>query len=455
MGIDNKILSDIRICVPKHAQRAIDILESNGFEAYCIGGCVRDSLMGKEPSDWDICTSCKPNNLKELFCGYKLIETGLKHGTVTVVIDSKKLEITTFRKDSSYLNHRSPQSIEYVSALNDDLSRRDFTINSLAYNKRTGLIDKFGGLNDIKQKTIRCVGEPYTRFEEDALRILRAVRFASTLGFSIDEKTKSALSEQVNLLDFISAERIRDELLKLLTGKAVLSVLLEYKKIIFHIIPELRKCDLTPQNTPHHCYNVYEHIAHSVSSIEPLPYLRMMMLLHDIGKPDTLKTDENGISHFKTHQTVGSQMAEKILNRLRFSNKDTKYICALIAQHDNRFPAADKSVKKFLSKFGEDFFVDYVKVRIADIYAQSDYKRDEKLSLIFSVKAIGEKAIKSEFPLTLKDLNIDGNDLKAIGLTGNKIGKALNEILSLVIEGRLSNNKRELIKFVEEKLDSV
>lgn len=452
MGIENKIISDIIISVPNPAQKVIDILESKGFEAYCVGGCVRDSLMENNPADWDICTSCNPEQLKNIFCDYKIIETGLKHGTVAVIIDNMQIEITTFRKDSSYLNHRHPQSVEYVTNLNDDLSRRDFTINSLAFNKRVGLIDNFGGLNDIKQRVIRCVGDPNTRFDEDALRILRAIRFASTLGFSIDTKTKSALSQQIKLLDFISAERIRDELLKLLSGQDVLTVLLEYKEIIFHIIPELHKCDLTPQNTPHHCYNVYEHIAYSVSNIEPLPHLRMVMLLHDIGKPDTLKTDEHGVSHFKTHQAVSEKMSQRILNRLKFSKKDTEYICTLIAQHDNRFPDNDKSVKKFLSKFGRSFFKDYVKIRLADIYAQSDYMRDEKLKIIFNVKNIGEKIINSGFPLTLKDLDINGNDLIGIGFSGNKIGEILNEMLSLVIDDKLPNSKKELESYAQKRL---
>ncbi len=452
MGIEIKIISDIKINVPFPAQKAIDILESNGFEAYCVGGCVRDSLLGNDPADWDICTSCKPDKIKNLFSNYNTIDTGLKHGTVTVIIDGMHIEITTYRKDVSYLNHRHPQSVEYVTSLKDDLSRRDFTINSLAFNKKVGLVDIFGGLNDIKQRSIKCVGDPYIRFEEDALRILRAVRFASTLGFYIDHNTKLALFEQIKLLDFISYERIRDELLKLLSGKNVLSVLLEYKEVIFYIIPEIYKCDLTPQNTPHHCYNVYEHIAHSVSNIEPSPRLRMIMLLHDIGKPDTLKTDEHGISHFKTHQSVGEKMAERILTRLKFSNKDTKYICALISQHDNRFPAEDKSVKKFLSKYGKTFFRDYIKVRTADILAQSNYMREEKLRVISNIKSIGEKIINSDFPLTLKELDINGNDLIEIGFSGNRIGKILNEMLNLVIDGKLQNNKGDLENFAQKRL---
>lgn len=454
MNIKNEnenIISDIKIFIPHQAEKAIEILEANGFDAYCVGGCVRDSLMGKEPDDWDICTSCKPEKLKEIFSDFKIIETGLKHGTVTVIIYSMPLEITTYRKDSSYRDHRHPQSVEFVSNLKEDLSRRDFTINSLAYNNKVGLIDYFGGLNDIKDKIIRCVGDPYFRFEEDALRILRAVRFSSTLGFSIEPKTKSALCDKINLLDFISRERVCNELLKLLTGENILSVLLEYKEVIFTIIPELKKCDSTPQNTPHHCYDVYEHTARSVSHIEPLPYLRMTMLLHDIGKPDTLKTDNNGVDHFKTHQYIGTQMAEEILNRLRFSKKDTKHICSLIAQHDNRFPVDEKSVKKFVSTFGKDFFKDYIKIRIADTLAQSEYMREDKLSIINNIKNIGEDIIKSGSPLTLKDLEINGNDLVKLGLTGNEIGEMLNSILSLVIENKLPNVRNDLINFARKR----
>lgn len=453
MSIENKYkISDIKIKIPYQAEKVIDILEASGFEAYCVGGCVRDSLMGKEPSDWDICTSCEPENLKDIFSCYKIIETGLKHGTITVVIDSMQIEITTFRKDLSYCDHRHPESVEFVSSLKEDLSRRDFTVNSLAYNNKSGLIDYFGGLNDIENKIIRCVGEPYTRFEEDALRILRALRFASTLKFEIDAKTKSAIYKKAELLSFVSKERIRDELLKLLTGENVLSVLIEYKEIIFSIIPELKKCDLTPQNTPHHCYNVYEHTAHSVSNIEPLPYLRMTMLLHDIGKPNTLKTDKQGISHFKTHPYVGRQLAEKILHCLRFSNKDINYICDLIEQHDNRFPANENSVKKFISKYGKDFFKDYIKIRKADTLAQSKYMREDKLRTISEVKNIGDKVIKSNVPLNLKDLEINGNDLIEIGFAGDAIGKILNEILTLVLENKLENTKSELMNFARKGL---
>lgn len=446
------VINNIKIRIPKQAEKAIETLEENGFDAYCVGGCVRDSIMGKEPADWDICTSCKPDRLKEIFCGYKLIETGLKHGTLTVIIDGMHIEITTFRKDSSYQDHRRPESVEFVQNLKQDLSRRDLTINSLAFNNGVGLIDCFGGLDDISKRVIRCVGEPHMRFEEDALRILRAVRFASTLGFSIEPNTKSALFEKLNLLEFVSIERIRDEILKLLTGDNVLSVLLEYKEVIFRIIPELKKCDLTPQNTPHHKYNVYVHTVHSVSNIEPLPRLRMTMLLHDIGKPNTLTTDNKGIAHFKNHQCVGRQMSEKILKRLRYSKKETKYICSLIAQHDNRFPANEKSVKKFISKYGVDFFCDYVKIRIADTLAQSNYMRDEKLNIINEVKTIGEKIIKSGSPLTLKDLEINGYDLIDLGFKDNNIGIILNDILSLVLENKLSNNKRELINYASKKL---
>lgn len=453
MNSDNKnTISNIKISIPIQAEKAIEILESNDYEAYAVGGCIRDSILGKEPADWDICTNCTPDSIKEIFSDYKVIETGLKHGTVTVVIENMHLEITTYRRDLSYTDHRHPEEVEYVTNLNDDLSRRDFTINSLAYNKRTGLIDKFGGLNDIKNKIIRCVGNSSVRFEEDALRILRAIRFSSTLGFSVEPKTKKSVFEKTQLLKFVSSERIRDELLKLLVGENVLNVLLEYKNVIFYIIPELRPCDLTHQNTPHHCYNVYEHIAHSVANINPLPHLRMVMLLHDIGKPQTLTTDEYGVSHFKTHPDLSRKMAEVILKRLRFSKNDTKYICDLISQHDNRFPASEKSVKKFLSKFGEYFFEDYVKIRLADIFAQSDYMRDEKLNIIMNVKIIGEKVISSNSPITLKDLNINGNDLLKIGFSGIQIGEMLNELLYLVMEDKLSNQRNELIAFAKTRI---
>lgn len=453
LDINNKITKqNIKISLPKQVEKAIRILETHGFEAYAVGGCVRDAVMGKNPADWDLCTNCKPRKLTDIFGEYKIIETGIQHGTVTVIIDNLPLEITTFRYDSDYCDHRHPGSVEYVCDLNDDLSRRDFTINALAYNKRTGIIDGFGGLSDIKNKIIRCVGDPARRFEEDALRILRAVRFSSTLSFSVEPKTKSDLLKKIKLLDFVSAERIRDEFLKLLTGENALNILLEFKELIFHIIPELGKCDLTPQNTPHHCYNVYEHIAHSVANINPEPRLRLVMLLHDIGKPEAMTEDEHGISHFKTHPYISERISEAILNRLKLPKNDIKYICELISQHDNRFPAQEKPVKRFLSNHGEYFFRDYIKIRLADTFAQSEYMRDEKLNNIMNLKIIGENIISSDEPLQIKDLNISGGDLLKLGLNGKQIGEMLNKILDAVLDNKLQNTKSELIKFAENNL---
>lgn len=453
LDINNKYNKlNIKLSLPKQAENAIGILEFNGFEAYAVGGCVRDAVMGKKPADWDICTNCKPQKLKDIFGEYRITETGIKHGTITVVIDGLPLEITTFRYDSDYCDHRHPNAVEYISDLNDDLSRRDFTVNALAYNKKTGIIDRFGGLSDIKNKIIRCVGDPELRFEEDALRILRAARFSSTLSFSIEPKTKSALLKKIKLLDFVSAERIREEFLKLLTGENVLNILLEFKELIFHLIPELGKCDLTPQNTPHHCYNVYEHIAHSVANINPEPELRLVMLLHDIGKPETMTTDEQGTSHFKMHPDVSKRMSEVILNRLKLPKNDIKYICKLISQHDNRFPAQEKPIKRFLSNYGEYFFEDYIKIRLADTFAQSEYMREEKLNIIMNVKIIGENIIKSNEPLQIKDLDISGDDLLKLGLCGKQIGEMLNKILDAVLDNKIPNTKSELIKFTESNL---
>ncbi len=439
---------NIKITLPPQAEKAIEMLESNGFEAYAVGGSVRDSLLGKTPYDWDICTSCKPQGLIKIFSGYKIIETGLKHGTLTVIIDNMKLEITAFRRESDYPDHRRPSQVDYVSSLSEDLSRRDFTVNSLAYNKKSGLTDIFGGLNDLKNKVIRCVGDPNVRFEEDALRILRAIRFSSDLGFSVEEKTKKAIFKNKRLIKYISGERIRDELIKLLCGKDVLNALLSFREVIFFIIPELEACNRTEQNTPHHCYNVYEHITHSVSNIAPEPELRMAMLLHDIGKPCAKTTDGRGIDHFKNHPAISRQMSENILKRLKFPKKDNNYICELISQHDNRLAEDEKTVRKFISKHGKHFFNDYIQIRFADTYAQSSFKRQEKTDSIKKVRIIGEEIIGSAIPLDIRELDINGNDLQNMGLKGEQIGKTLNILLNAVLDNNVANNKNKLIEYI-------
>lgn len=440
----------MEINVPDYALAAIRLLEANGYEAYCVGGCVRDSLIGKNPSDWDICTNALPSQMQQVFCGCKTIETGLKHGTLTVIIDNNAVEITTYRSDGSYADHRRPDSVEFIRDLRGDLERRDFTINAMCYNPRSGLTDVFGGACDLKNKIIRCVGDPVRRFEEDALRILRAIRFSSVLGFGIENDTKHAVFSQKELLRYISPERIFSELKKLVCGRNASEVLSEYGEVIAVFIPEIIPCFGFPQNNPHHCYDVWEHICRSVGFCRPQPEIRLAMLLHDIAKPKMATTDENGINHFKKHQFAGAEISSEILRRLHCGNAAIKYVHDLIYEHDNRIPAERKSVKRFISKYSFGFFMDYLEVRRADTYAQSDYKRVEKLKNLDQLAIIALELDEENACMKISDLNVDGNDMIALGLRGQEIGTALKRILEAVISEEITNDKNEIVEYARK-----
>lgn len=440
----------MNIFIPEYARKAMEILVGNGFQAYAVGGCIRDSLLGKTPQDWDICTDCLPEKLKEVFKGYRTIDTGLKHGTVTVLIGTELVEITTFRSDGEYENHRKPEQVRFVSELQEDLIRRDFTVNAMCCDINCRVYDFYGGRDDLKSGIIRCVGKAEKRFEEDALRILRGLRFASVLDFQIEVETAKAMFEKKELLKFISAERISEELKKLLCGKAVEKILVEYGEILGAVIPEILPCIGFEQNNPHHCYTVWEHIAKSVSLVRPDPVIRTVMLLHDIAKPKMKTVDENGIYHFKKHQYVGAEMAKEILKRLKYDNRSADYIFRLIWEHDNRIPAQVSSVKRFISKHDFQFYFDYLEVRRGDTYAQSDFRLREKLDELDELAKIGLDLYAQDCCLKVSDLAINGNDLIELGLCGKEIGEWLDRILELVIDDRISNDKNELLDYIRE-----
>lgn len=441
--------TNISINIPEYVQTLLDRLNEKGYEGYIVGGCVRDSLLGKTPHDYDVCTNCTPDRMLEVFEGYRTIETGLKHGTLTVMSDHKPVEITCYRSDGEYIGHRTPAQVTFESSLEEDLKRRDFTVNAMAYSDRDGLIDLFGGRSDLAAHRIRCVGEPCKRFDEDALRILRGLRFSACLGFDIESGTAEAMLRQRELLNAISAERISAELKRLLCGKNAEEVLLRYREIIAVFIPELRECFDFRQNNPHHFLDVYGHICRSVSYVRPQWQMRLTMLLHDIGKPRMHTVDDNGVSHFKKHQFEGAYMARDILSRLKLDNASARYIFELIWEHDNRIPAERKAVKHFMAKHGFDFTMDYLEVRRADTYAQSDYKREEKLA---ELDGIGRLAIEIEQEgecLTLKDLDLNGRDVMELGISGRDIGAALELALDGVIDEKADNKKEELKQYIE------
>lgn len=431
--------------MPKNVDIAINLLQSAGFEAYAVGGCVRDSLLGKTPNDWDITTSAKPEDMKSVFADFHCIDTGIKHGTVTVVIDGEPLEITTFRLDGEYEDNRHPKSVTFTSNLGADLGRRDFTVNAMAYSKKTGTVDLFGGQNDLKNKIIRCVGDPDRRFNEDALRILRALRFASALDFEIEEKTAQSLLKNRALLGNISEERIAKELLKLVCGKGAKRILTDFAPVLFEILPELQPMYKNSHDNPHHCYDIYEHTLIAVESIDPEPTLRFAMLLHDCGKPAVKKFDENGVAHFYGHQRISAEISAQILARLKVSNKFRDEILFLVSNHD-RWELYENTEKmpRYLSKFGLDGVLNLLKVMRADVLAQSPEYR-YRLDQIADAEETAKNLAAQKPCLSLSELQINGRTLMDIGIPqGRKLGAVLAQLLDEVIDGVTKNTQEAL-----------
>ena len=431
--------------MPKNVDTAINLLQSAGFEAYAVGGCVRDSLLGKTPNDWDITTSAKPEDMKSVFADFHCIDTGIKHGTVTVVIDGEPLEITTFRLDGEYEDNRHPKSVTFTSDLGADLGRRDFTVNAMAYSKMTGTVDLFGGQNDLKNGIIRCVGDPDRRFNEDALRILRALRFASALDFEIEEKTAQSLLKNRALLGNISEERIAKELLKLVCGKGAKRILTDFALVLFEILPELQPMYKNSHDNPHHCYDIYEHTLIAVESIDPEPTLRFAMLLHDCGKPAVKKFDENGVAHFYGHQRISAEISAQILARLKVSNKFRDEILFLVSNHD-RWELYENTEKmpRYLSKFGLDGVLNLLKVMRADVLAQSPEYR-YRLDQIADAEETAKNLAAQKPCLSLSELQINGRTLMDIGIPqGRKLGAVLAQLLDEVIDGVTKNTQEAL-----------
>ncbi len=436
----------MKIDLPENVKNIIEELNKAGYEAYAVGGCVRDSILGRVPNDWDITTNAKPLDVKSIF--RRTVDTGLKHGTVTVLIGKEPYEVTTYRIDGEYEDSRHPKEVSFTSDLKEDLLRRDFTINAMAYNDTDGLVDIFGGMEDIEAKVIRCVGEPRERFSEDALRLLRAIRFAAQLGYNIEEKTYEAIKELSPTLKNISAERIQAELNKILVSDnpSMLKTAFE-TGLTAQFIPELDLCFNTVQNNPHHCYNVGDHIIKAIESIEPDKTLRLTMLLHDIAKPQCKKTGEDGIDHFHGHQIKSSEMAVDILRRLKYDNDTIDKTKRFVKYHDERLEAGTKIMRRAMNRIGADAFPDIFKVWVADVSAQSDYQREEKFARIERNKSDYEEIIAKKECVTLKDLAVTGRDLINAGMqAGPALGEVLDQMLKDVIEEPDHNNKEYLLK---------
>lgn len=438
----------MQIKLPDKVKLIIETLATAGYEAYAVGGCVRDSVLGRIPNDWDITTSAKPDEIKGLFG--RTIDTGIKHGTVTVMLDKEGFEVTTYRIDGDYEDGRHPKEVTFTASLEEDLKRRDFTVNAMAYNEKSGLVDLFCGMQDIEQGVIRCVGNAEERFTEDALRMLRAVRFSAQLGYRIEEETKQAIHRLAPNLRIISAERIQAELVKLVVSEHPDYLRCAYETgITKYILPEFDICMETAQNNPHHCYSVGEHILHSMQEVAPDKVLRLGMLFHDIGKPQTLTIDEAGITHNKGHAVVGERMTREIMHRLKFDNDTIGKVTRIVLYHDQGIEPTDSGVRRAVNRMGEDIFPLLFHVRYADIQAQSDYKKEEKLKRLGYIKKIYDGICNRQECLSLKDLAVSGKDLIALGIpAGKEIGALLNELLELVLDEPQRNNREELLSVI-------
>lgn len=441
----------MNIELPDHVKIILNTLEGAGYEAYAVGGCVRDALLGREPQDWDITTNAKPMQVKALF--RRTIDTGLQHGTVTIMLDHTGYEVTTYRIDGVYEDGRHPKEVSFTASLSEDLMRRDFTINAMAYNEKEGLVDLFDGEADLKRGVIRCVGEPRERFTEDALRMMRAIRFSAQLGFSIEPETFAAVSELAPSIQRISAERIQMELLKTLVSAHPDYVRLFYQTGLSHyFLPELDLMMETGQNNPHHCYSVGEHTLHALAEVPADKVLRLSVLLHDVAKPACKTTDENGIDHFHGHPTQGAELARTILRRLKLDNDTILRVMKLVRWHDDNPPLTQKNVRRAIHRAGEAIYPDIFAVKRADILAQSDYRKEEKLRYVDEYEAVYNEIIEKKQCLSIKDLAVDGADLLAAGVPqGKAVGECLKELLELVLEQPQRNTKEYLLAHIRNK----
>jgi len=439
----------LRIEIPENVNDIIQKLRQSGYQAYAVGGCIRDSLMSLLPDDWDICTSALPQQTLEVLQLPNIIENGMKHGTVTVRYHGENYEITTFRKDGQYTDHRRPSSVTFVNEIKEDLSRRDFTINALAYNEEEGLQDYFEGYQDIQRRILRCVGNPDERFQEDGLRIMRALRFAARFELTIEPLTAEAIHRNKALLKNISAERINTEFTKLLLSVGVEKILTEYADVIAEFIPEIKPMIGFEQKNPHHVYDVWSHTVKVVSFSPEDKVLRLAAFFHDIGKPYTFTKSEDGTGHFHGHPEVSAEMSSFIMKRLRYDNHTIAAVRNLVRVHDKRPPLEKKSVRRLLRDIGETMYLPLTELKRADAKAQNPDKLPEKLEYVDELERMLQEEIHSQSAYALRQLAVNGGDLKEAGITdGKEIGRMLQELLELVIEEKVPNERNALLKAI-------
>ena len=438
------------INLPEQVRRALARLEAAGHEAFVVGGAVRDCVRGAGTgTDWDITTSALPEATETIFSGYRVIEAGMKHGTVTVLLDGEPLEITTYRVDGGYSDHRHPDEVRFTRSLREDLRRRDFTMNAMAYSPRTGVVDPFGGQADLAAGVVRCVGEPDRRFQEDALRILRALRFASALGMGIHPDTARAARDNRGLLTSVAVERVRVELTKLLCGADAERVLLEFPDILSVPLPEIGAMVCFDQHNPHHDRDVWAHTAAVTAAIPAQPVLRWAALLHDVGKPPCFSLAEDGVGHFYGHAAESARMADGILRRLRFDTDSREEIVRLIRYHDLPIQPERRPVKRLMNKLGPDTVRRLIELHKADTRGQSAICAG-RIAEYDAVAAVLDEILNEKECFSFKDLAVNGTDMMALGLAGRDIGRTLNACLTAVMEEKLPNERAALLEYAEQ-----
>ena len=437
--------------IPAAVEEILERLEAAGFEAWCVGGAVRDALLGREAGDWDVASSAPPERVLALFAP-RALPTGLQHGTVTVKTGpGAGVEVTTFRRDGIYLDGRRPEHVDFTGSIREDLSRRDFTVNAIAVNRRGEVLDPFGGRADLERRTLRAVGAAEERFREDGLRILRGLRFAARLGLEAAPETERALRRCAPLLERIAPERIRTELTGMLCGETVLPVLLAYPDVLGAPLPEILPCVGFDQRSVYHCYDVWTHTAHAAAAARPLPVLRFALLFHDLGKPETFSLDGEGRGHFYGHWRRSVSLAEAAMDRLRFDNRSRQTILTLVERHDAPLALSEKAVRRNLARYGEETLRLLLEVKRADNQAQAEPYRDRQ-KLIAQWEDLLELVLQSGDCFSLGQLAVRGGDLTALGLRGPAVGAALRELLEQVMDDKLPNDRGMLLEYVKEKL---
>lgn len=430
------------------ALTVLDQLTHAGYRTVLVGGCVRDFLLGVQPHDYDAATAATPEEMLEVFAGWKVIETGRRHGTLTIFSDGLPVEVTTFRTEGDYTDHRHPDGVCFTSSLEQDLARRDFTVNAMAWGQ-DGLTDLFGGQKDLENKLLRCVGEPARRFEEDALRMLRGLRFSAQLGFDLESGAVLALRQHRHLLDTVSRERVAEEFIKLICAPGASRVLLDYPDVVGQVIPELRPAMGFDQNTPYHCYDVYTHSVRVMGNTPPERIMRLAALLHDVGKPHTYTVDEYGIGHFPDHAKVGAKIADTALRRLRLDKDTREQVVTLVARHGMRLPVEERVVRRWLSRLGPELYFNLMTLDQADNRAKRPEMVPDSQHWI-DLYEMAQRVLEQADCLSLKDLAVNGRDALQAGLKGPEIGQALNRLLEDVVEGRRENDREALLKALRE-----